>query len=1082
MSHTILVVDPAPGGGFERITDVLARLGLASYRACTVEDALGYLAARDRADPAVAVITDETPHPFVVAEKIQDAAPFAHVVFVADGARADELAAGLHHSPVSKGARWAVSPPDEERIGEILACALGAARWHRIKAQGKGTVGQGAPWALADKLPLMAWSATACGAMDYFNAEWESVLGLSCRDLTRHGWIAFAHDSDRPRTQVAWERALTEGVPFTVEARLRARDGRWLWCKLEARQGGGSADDGRWYGSCVVLHAARSVEDTWRFLSEVTRQITESLDYEATLANLAQAVVPTFADWCAVDVINEKGVLERASLVHENPELVREIMKRRSSATVGQWSAEDVVHTGKPQLVTNLEQSVIDAVVPDPQARGFFRSLGLRSLLRLPLKARGRTVGVITFVLSGPGRRYYTEDDLSLATRIAQQGAIAVENARLYRRARDEVEERRRAEAALAMSEGRYRSLVEASAQIVWGLDVSGCARDDMPDWRAFTGQSRQDVAGRGWMAPLDPRDHEALRARFAQRGPGYEPIVREADLVAADGGRRCVMLRILPLFDDEGRLREWIAAATDITREKTANELLAREKERLAVTLNSLGEAVVTIDTEGRVALFNRVAQGLTGWSEHEALGQPVDAVLHLLEGGSRARRKHVARRLLDIDGRAGSYERFFLRARDGDERLVVCTAAPIRGPGGQVVGGVAVFRDITAQQKLEEDFLKAQKLESVGVLAGGIAHDFNNILTAVIGNIALAKMLVPNGDRVDHALSEAEKAAWRARGLTQQLLTFARGGAPVKREASLGDLLREAVPFALAGSKAKCSILVADDLWGLAFDPGQLSQAVSNLVLNAAQAMPSGGLVAIEAGNAEVSSDDLLAVRPGRYVRIVVCDAGVGIPPSHLDKIFDPYFTTKEGRSGLGLATTYSIIRRHEGTIRVESEEGRGTRFEVYLPAEDVAKQVAHPSAGKARRGRVLVMDDDDALLRLLSTLLDHLGYEVSAARDGRRALEVYAEAMRKGEPFAAAILDLAILAGAGGEECLRQLRKLDPNVRAIASSGHANDPVMADFRRLGFCGAITKPYQLRELEEVIGRALVENRERLR
>ncbi len=1084
MPQTILVVDPARGGGFDRITKVLGRLGLASYRACTVEDALQYLAVRAQADPAVVVIANETPDPFAIAEEIQGAAPYAHVVFLADEARAHELAAGLDHGSVLKGARWAVSLSDEERIAEVLACALGVARPDRNGARDDGAVSDhgGEAFAFADKLPLMAWSATARGAIDYFNEEWESALGISREDLVRHGWIGFTHDADRPRVQAAWERALTKRGRFKVEARLRADDGRWPWCQLEARQGETAGGGGRWYGSCVVRHGWHSVEDAWRFLNEVTRQITESLDYEAALARLAQAVVPTFADLCAVDVINDKGVLECASLAHEKPYLVREIMNRRPSRAIGRLTAADVARTGEPQLVTHLEPSVVDALVPDAQSRAFFRSLGLRSLLRLPLRARARTVGVITFVLSGFGTRHYTEDDLVLATHIAQQGAIAVENARLYRLACDEVEERRRAEAALATSEGRYRSLVEASAQIVWGLDVSGRARDDMPGWRAFTGQSRREVAGHGWMRVLGSRDRAVLRRRFARPGNDHAPIVREADLAVADGSHRRVTLRIVPFFDDEGHLREWIAAAADVTREKTATELLAHEKERLAVTLNSLGEAVVTIDTEGRIVLFNRVAQALTGWPQAEALGQPVDAVLHLLEMRTRARREDVARCLFELHDRAGSYERLILRARDGGERFVVCTGALVPDPDGRIVGAVAVFRDITTQQKLEEDCLKARKLESVGVLAGGIAHDFNNILTAVIGNVALAKMLVPAGDRAGHALDEAEKAAWRARGLTQQLLTFARGGAPVKRAASLGDLLRDVVPFALAGSKAKCSVSVADDLWGLAFDPGQLSQAVSNLVLNAAQAMPSGGLVSIEAGNVRVSSEDLLPVRPGRYVRITIADAGAGIPPPHLDKIFDPYFTTKEGHSGLGLATTYSIVRRHEGAIKVESEEGRGTRFEIYLPAEEAAKPPAPPLPAKAHRRRVLVMDEDDALLRLLSTLLDHLGCEAQVVRGGGRAVDVYAQAMREGEPFAAVILDPTVPAGGEEGECLRRLRALDPDVRVIAWSRHADAPVMRDFGRFGFCGAIAKPCELRDLEGVIGRMLVENDERLR
>ncbi len=1081
MSHTILVVD-APGGAcFERVVSTVKRASPASFHVGTAEEVVRRVEAA--AGPAVAIITSDTPAPLAVGEQVYAVAPLAHILFVADETGAAALATGLRDSAVSQGARWAISPPDDDRIVEFLACALGVSRRLKTAAQGREPAsGVDVISAAADRLAHMVWSAAADGTVDYYNAEWERVLGLAVADLSRHGWMAFSHDADRPRVRLAWERAVSTGGHFQVETRLRAGGGQWSWCRLEARQGGEGQDAGRWYGDCVLLRAPQSLENSWRFLSEVARRITGSLDYESTLSSLAQAVVPTFADWCAVDVVNDAGGLDRASLSHTNPDLVRAIVSRRPDVEVSRWTALDVVRTGEPQLITHIDQAMIDSAVQDPQARAFFASLKLRSLIRLPLKARGRTVGVITFVLSGPGTRRYTQEDLPLATEIAQQGAIAVENARLYRKAREEIEERRRAEEALATSEARYRSLIEASAQIVWSLDAEGRARDDLPGWRAFTGQSPNDVVGYGWMEALHPRDRESLQGRFPCFGPEAQAIVLQADLASADGGYRSVVLRIVPLFDKEGCCREWIAAGIDITREKTANELLAREKEQLAVTLNSLGEAVVTMDTAGHITLFNHVAQTLTGWPQREALGQLVDEVVPLHDVGSGQRLRDIVGGVLRQDEQPRLGERRLLRARDGSERMVVYTAALIREPAGRSVGAVAVFRDITAHQRLEEDALKAQKLESVGVLAGGIAHDFNNILTAVIGNIALAKMLVPGVDRVNHALSEAEKAAWRARGLTQQLLTFARGGAPVKREGSLAVLLREAVPFALAGSKAKCHVVAADDLWTIAFDPGQLSQAISNLVINAAQAMPSGGIIHIEARNAEIAGENPHVLPPGPHVRILVADTGNGIPKAHLAKIFDPYFTTREGHSGLGLATTYSIIRRHGGVIRVESEEGRGTQFEVYLPAQAAPIAPAKPAPRRHQRDRILILDDEPALLTLLAALLDHLGYETSAAQDGAQAVADYAQALREGRPFAAVILDLTVAAGVGGEECLRRLQSLDPDVRAIVSSGYCSDPIMADFARFGFRAAITKPYQLHELEEAIHGVLVENGEHLR
>ena len=1079
--HTILVVDALGGACFERVVSTVKRVVPTSYHVGTAEEVVRHAAAHD--GPVTAVITSDTSAPLMIAEQIYAAAPVARILFVADEPGAAALALKLGDSPVSQGARWAVSPPDEERIAEALSRVLGAPGPFKAAARGRALVsGIEAASVVAGKPAHMVWSAAADGAFDYYSAEWERVLGIAVADLNCHGWIALSHDADRSRVRLDWQRAISAGGHFQVEARLPVGGGRWSWCRLEARQGGAAQDAGRWYGDCVLLRAPSRIENSSRFLRKVARRITESLDYESTLASLAQAVVPTFADWCAVDVVNDAGGLDRASLSHVKPDLVRAIASRRPDADVSRWTALDVVRSGQPQLITRIDQAMIDAAVQDPQARAFFASLKLRSLIRLPLKARGRTVGVITFVLSGPGTRGYTQKDLPLAMEIAQQGAIAVENARLYRKAREEIEERRRAEEALATSEARYRSLIEASAQIVWGLDADGRARDDLPGWRAFTGQSPDEVAGYGWMEAFHPRDRTSLREQFPYRGPEVRTIVFQADLASTDGGYRSVVLRIVPLFDKQGRCREWIAAGIDVTREKTANELLAREKEQLAVTLNSLGEAVVTMDTAGRITLFNHVAQILTGWSQQEALGQPADEVVSLHDVGSGRRLRNIVGDVFHEDQRPRLGERRFLRARDGSERLVAYTAALIRDPVGRTVGAVAVLRDITARQRLEEDALKAQKLESVGVLAGGIAHDFNNILTAVIGNIALAQMLMPGADRVNHALCEAEKAAWRARGLTQQLLTFARGGAPVKREASLATLLRESVPFAFAGSKAKCHVAVADDLWTMAFDPGQLSQAISNLVCNAAQAMPAGGIIRIEASNAEVASEDPQALPPGRHVRIVVADTGDGIPKAHLGKIFDPYFTTRDGHSGLGLATTYSIIRRHGGVIRVQSEEGRGTQFEVYLPAQLASAVPAKSALHRRQRDRILVLDDEPALLTLLAALLDHLGYETCAAQDGAQAVTCYAQALREGRPFAAVILDLIVPAGVGGEECLRRLRSLDPDVRAIVSSGYCHDPIMADFARFGFRAAITKPYQLHELEQTIRGVLVENDEHLR
>lgn len=1085
MPDIILVIDPPKGQYFARVARCAERLRFVCHRARGAFEALRYLAKIQRDTekaPLAVVIGGGGRYALDVAEHVHHLAPLVHIVFVANETQSKQLTQGLQTGDVLHALHWAISPPADDHLCLSLTSAVQATRSRKDQTRMMASELERLSGAVvAEILPQMVWSAGDDGIWDYYNSRWRLFTGLSQAQLQDGVWHDLLHPEDKLRISQAWDQACSQHGPFETEARLRDAKGGWPKCCIKAEYRPGVGGLGRWFGTCDVVQKSPDAQESARFLSEVARRVTESLDYESTLTNLAHVVVPRFADWCAVDVVNPEGRLERLSVAHSDPAMARYIAAHNPDTEVTQLTASDVLRTGTPQLVTYIDQTVIDSAVRDPAQRAFFASLGLRSLLRLPLRARGRTVGVISFVLSGAGTRRYSEADLPLATEIAQQGAIAVENARLYRAAREELEVRRRAEEALALSEARYRSFIEATAQIVWGLDATGHARDDMANWRAFTGQSVDEVAGHGWMEVVDPAHREILRGAFgAARAP--QAITAEVNLRSYDGSYRCVAVRVLPLFNQQGDCQEWIAAGTDITREKTAADLLEREKERLAVTLNSLGEAVVTTDVEGRIVLFNRVAQTLTGWSQKDALGCLLGDVFSLVDVRSRTRLADPAAHVLKAGEVVGPTERGILSSQGGDERVVAYTAAPIRDRASRISGAVIVFRDITFQQKLEEDFLKAQKLESVGVLAGGIAHDFNNILTAVIGNIALAKMFTNLNDRLSHALGEAEKAAWRARGLTQQLLTFAKGGAPVKKPGSLGDLLREVVPFALTGSNVKCALSVRDDLWTLAFDPGQLSQAVNNLVINAAQAMPDGGLIHIDAENYDLRGQEGVALPPGHYVRLTIADDGVGIAESHIDKIFDPYFTTKEGRTGLGLATTYSIVRRHEGLILVQSEEGRGARFEILLPAHGTRPLVPLASKMQRGQGRILLMDDEPSLLQVATALLCHLGYEVEGVSEGAEALARYEAASREGRPFAAVILDLTVPAGMGGAECVRRLRAVDPGVRALVSTGYYNDPIVADFARFGFCGAITKPYQLHELSEAIRHAIVENGERLR
>ncbi|MGD0229921.1 MAG: ATP-binding protein [Syntrophorhabdales bacterium] len=536
------------------------------------------------------------------------------------------------------------------------------------------------------------------------------------------------------------------------------------------------------------------------------------------------------------------------------------------------------------------------------------------------------------------------------------------------------------------------------------------------------------------------------------------------------------------------GDLRREIAE-----RERT-EEALAAEKERLSITLRSIGDGVITTDSEGRIALMNNAAEKLTGWQQDQAIGHGITDVLRIaMEAPYHQAGLGEALR----NGReepAVLLNQKVLVARDGTVRVIAETRSTISDKGGGLLGTVIVFRDITLEKQMEEELLKARKLESLGVLAGGIAHDFNNLLAVILGNISFGKMFLKEKDKVSDRLAEAELACMRGKDLTYQLLAFAHGGEPLRRVVAPAPVIEDAARSCLGESPVAVSFSFPVDLFPVRIDEAQVRQVIQRIVENANEAMGEGGVLTVGAENVSLGPNNPLALKQGGYVRIFFKDEGPGIAWPDLQRIFDPYFTKKEmgneKGTGLSLSICYSIVKDHGGSITAESEVGKGSVFHIYLPAAEPGDPLDQgagpaPSSGPARiggapavrPGRLLFMDDDQSVRDVIVEILLHLGYQVEFARDGFEAIEQYVKAAREGRPFDIVITDLTVSYGMGGKELIKKLRTIDPRVRAIISSGYSNDPVLKQFKEYGFLGFVAKPYKVEDLCAVLDAVMQES-----
>jgi PAS domain S-box-containing protein len=638
---------------------------------------------------------------------------------------------------------------------------------------------------------------------------------------------------------------------------------------------------------------------------------------------------------------------------------------------------------------------------------------------------------------------------------------------------------RRRIEEKLRLSEQRYRTVADYAYDMECWRDPSGYFIFVSPSCEELTGYSPAEFMAdyhlmRKLVIPEDKHIFIDHRHEVTTDGR-YLPI--EFRIRRKDGEVRWFEHICRPVTGADGEKLGIRGSNRDITDRKFAEEILAAERERLAVTLRSIGDGVVTVDTRGRVVMLNREAERMTGWSHEQAVGRPLAEIFTIIDENSRQSRENPVDQVLTSGQAVELANSTVLVARDGTERVIGDSAAPIIDQQSEIIGVVLVFRDLTEKKRLQEQLLKTEKIKSIGLLAGGIAHDFNNLLQGIGGSLALARIVGKLPDEVEQKLEQAEQAVQRAAGLTQQLLTFSRGGAPVTKEESLSELVRESVEFALHGSSIRPVYHIAGNLHMAIVDAGQINQVVHNLVLNARQAMNDIGEIEIFAENATVSKGEHgKNLEPGTYTRVSIRDHGPGIPPAIISQIFDPYFSTKHEGRGLGLASCYSIVQNHSGLLTVDSRLGEGATFTFYLPSAPESSTVDRPSRVSLQEGsaRVLVMDDDEVIQEIISEMLQVAGYTVVVAGDGRQAIDLYRQAMEKGKPFSVVIADLTIPGGMGGKEMAEDLLALDPGARLIVSSGYSSDPVMANYAEYGFKAVIVKPYKMEELIATLQQAL--------
>lgn len=628
---------------------------------------------------------------------------------------------------------------------------------------------------------------------------------------------------------------------------------------------------------------------------------------------------------------------------------------------------------------------------------------------------------------------------------------------------------------------GRLRALIDNLGVGVFRIDNrSGKVLEANPAYARILGYPSLEAAlGSSVLDHYDdPKERAETFARFLAN-PEFrrQGMIRfEAVRIRQGSGEPVhVLISVSVTRDESGAITHIDGLLEDIGERKRAEKAFAASERRFRMLFEHAGVGMVITDPDGIVTRVNRAFADFAGRGEADLAGRPFETFVHP-DDAERARRWLSLGGVRSSDVSSTRSWRF--RHPAGDTRWGMVTRTWLRSDDGGLSTTVLMVQDVTLLERMEEEVQRTKRLESLGVLAGGIAHDFNNSLAVVFGSLDLAQMADQDEEARSALLAQAAQGAERARTLTAKLMTFAKGGHPIRRLTSIEQLLRESVGSCPKNGEITVTYEIEPGLPPVEVDRTQMGQVFASLVRNATQAMTDRGRVVIRASVVSLDEESPVPLPTGRYVRVDVIDDGVGIPTENLKSIFDPFFSKGDKGAGLGLSIAHSVVTRHGGHISVESAVGVGSTVSVYLAeatsaAETVADEAARLAA-TVRRGRVLVMDDESGVQRVARAMLSACGLEADVVRDGAAAISAFAEAAEAGRPYAAVILDLTVPGGLGGAEIIDRLHQIDPAVRAIVSSGYSTSPVLTDYRGHGFAGVLPKPYSLTSLRATLREVL--------